>query len=143
MKNYTWEWVDSNKKRATKIMLETQGQDYDHVISLIMEACNIKQVGARALYRRIAREDLIDKGFVPAPSKRGRPRKTPLEPDHKPVRRMTRKVYVDPVEDDIVDQPDVVHYITPEPEPERTETGEKKSIADMKAYLESLKRKAG
>lgn len=120
MKRSGWEWANSNKKKAAQIMWDTQGQELDVVCEQIMEACNVNLVAARALYRKVARDDLIDKGFVPAPAKVGRPRK-----------------------DGSNAAPAPVVYREPEPEPERTETGEKKSIADMKAYLESLKRKAG
>lgn len=119
MKRSGWEWANSNKKKAAKIMWETQGQDFDSVCQRIMDECNVNLIGARALYRKMAREELIEQGFVPAPAKVGRPRKTPLP---------------EPVQ--------VVQH-EPEPEPERTATGERKSIADMKAYLEELKRKVG
>lgn len=136
MKRTSWEWADSKQKRATKIMWDTQGQDFDTVCSLIMDACEVDLKAARALYRRLAREEMVAEGFVPAPAKLGRPRKDGADPvprgnpiAPKIVARTPAAEYVAPV----------VHE--PEPEEERTETGEKKSLADMKAYLEELKRK--
>jgi hypothetical protein len=131
MKRTSWEWQNSNKKRAIQIMWDTQGQDFDYVVDLICEACNLDNAAARALYRKVSRDELIEQGFVPAPAKLGRPRKDGTAPA--PVRATARPV-------EVVATPVVVE---PEPEPERTETGEKKSIVDMKAYLEQLKRKAG
>lgn len=131
MKRTSWEWENSNKKRTIKIMWDTQGQDLDTVAALIMEACDIDNVAARALYRKIARDELIEQGFVPAPAKLGRPRKDGTAP-------VSRSVAANNAP--IVHVPVVVHE--PEEVVERTETGEKKSIADMRAYLETLKRKA-
>lgn len=128
MKRNSWEWADSKQKRATKIMWDTQGQDLETVCALIMDACNVDLVAARALYRKIARDELIEQGFVPAPAKLGRPRKDGSAPVS---RTNAAPVYVAPV----------VHTPEPEEEVERTETGEKKSIADMKAYLAELKRR--
>ena len=127
MKKTSWEWQNSNKKRATQIMWDTQGQDLDTVCNLISEACAIDFVAARNLYRKIARDDLIAQGFVPAAAKMGRPRKdgTGTAP----------RINSPRAESHIVEQ------YEPEPEPERTETGEKESIADMKAYLEALKKR--
>lgn len=128
MKRNSWEWADSKQKRATKIMWDTQGQDFDTVCALIMDACNVDLKAARALYRKLAREEMVAEGFVPAPAKLGRPRKD----GSAPVSRIVQAAEAAPV---------IVHE--PEPEPERTETGERKSIADMKAYLAELKKKAG
>mgnify|MGYP000007443969 CR=1 FL=1 len=133
MKRTSWEWENSNKKRTIKIMWDTQGQDLETVAALIMEACNVDNVAARALYRKIARDELIAQGFVPAPAKLGRPRKDGSAPVARTVNANTGNV--------TVHAPVIVHH-EPEEVVERTATGEKKSIADMKAYLETLKRKA-
>lgn len=136
MKEYGWKWNDSKQKRAAQIMWETQGQDFDHVIALIMERCNLSNLNARQLYRKMARI-MEEDGFVPAPIKKGRPRKTDApSPYARPQQERNVKVVSEfPME--------MHHDPEPEPEPERTATGERKSISDMKAYLEQLKRKAG
>lgn len=138
MKETSWKWVNSKQKRAAQIMWETQGQDFDHVIARIMEDCEVTNLGARALYRKLAREELIDQGFVPSAPKMGRPRKD----SSAPKATYTRKAAAAPVAhtEPVAVEPEPEEI---EPEPERTETGERKSIADMKAYLEQLKRKAG
>lgn len=144
MKRTSWEWQNSNKKRAIQIMWDTQGQDFDYVVGLICEACNLDNTAGRALYRKVARDELIEQGFVPAPAKLGRPRKTVRAGDEvapRQSRTLVDRVSKETWEHDA--RADNVNAIDPEPEPERTETGEKKSIADMKAYLEQLKRKAG
>lgn len=146
------EWVNSKKKRAEKIMWDTQGQDFDHVITLIMEDCGINNLRARALYRNLAREKLIAEGFVPAPDKRGRPRKDGKAPIPRKASKPVSRTLVDRVSDEVWNHDatkDNVNCTDPDFEKEeeevveRTETGERKSIADMKAYLEQLKRKAG
>ena len=131
MKRAGWEWANSNRKRAIKIMWDTQGRDLDYVCDLIAKECGIDEVAARALYRKTARDELIAEGFVPAPSKVGRPRKDGNDPIPRAIAKAAAPV----------EAPAVINV--PEPEPERTATGEKKSIADMKAYLEILKNKAG
>lgn len=130
MKRTSWEWENSNKKRTIKIMWDTQGQDLETVAALIMEACNVDNVAARALYRKLARDELIAQGFVPAPAKLGRPRKDGGDPVSRTVAANNAPIVHAPI----------VHE--PEEVVERTATGEKKSIADMKAYLETLKRRA-
>lgn len=137
MKETSWEWVSSKQKTAAKIMWDTQGQDYDHVIARIMEACEMTNLNARALYRRLCRDGMEDQGFVPAPAKVGRPRKDGRAPAIGVVapKQVQPSVAAAPVHA----APEPVHF---EPEPERTVTGERKSISDMKTYLEELKRKA-
>jgi hypothetical protein len=132
MKETSWEWVSSKQKTAAKIMWETQGQDYDYVISRIMEACEMTNLNARALYRRLCRDGMVEQGFVPAPAKVGRPRKDGSAPTVGVVSGQKTVIAATPAP---------VH-VEPEPEPERTVSGERKSIADMKAYLEELKKKA-
>jgi hypothetical protein len=155
MKKFGWKWIDSNAKRATKIMWETQGRDLDEVCALIAADCDIDMKAARALYRRMAREEMIEQGFVPAPAKLGRPRKeggpAVRQPTGRPRGRPRKDTLVDRISNETwnhdasKDNVNVTDYASmePEPEPERTATGEKKSIADMKAYLEQLKKKAG
>lgn len=131
MKEVGWEWVNSKKKVATKIMWETQGQDYAHVVALIEQACDLDTRAARALYRKICRDSLEAQGFVPAQAPMGRPRKNALPAPA-----------VAPAPHDPYPAPKAATVQRePEPEPERTATGERKSIADMKAYLENLKKK--
>lgn len=143
MKDYGWHWNDSKQKRAAHIMWETQGQDFDHVISLIMERCNLSNLNARQLYRKMARI-LEPDGFVPAPIKKGRPRKTDVpspytrtQPEQESVRLVSN------TDTEAQQEPEPEQEAQQEPEPERTATGERKSISDMKSYLEQLKRKAG
>lgn len=142
MKPFGWQWANSKQKRAEKIMWETQGQDYDIVISQIMEDCQLDNLNARQLYRKMART-MEQEGFVPAPIKRGRPRKTDVPaaaPSRMPRKRSEAR---DASHPDVYNASHPVMQLEPEPEPERTTTGERKSIADMKSFLEQLKRKAG
>ena len=133
MKRTSWEWSNSNRKKAAQIMWDTQGQDYDTVCALIGEACGLNRLNSRNLYRKLCREEMIEQGFVPAPIKVGRPPKN-ASAAPSPVAQSYAAVKAAPAPEPV--------YIEPEPEPERTATGERKSISDMKAYLEQLKRKA-
>lgn len=122
-----WEWKASKTKTAKEIMLANSGEDYNTVASLIAAATNLSIIEARALYRRVA-PDLVANGFVPAVIHRGRPRKTP--------------VVVTDVAADAAAQNDVA-TITASPVEtvevvERTENGERASIAEMREYLKNM-----
>ena len=130
MKEVGWEWRMSKKKTAMKIMWETQGQEFEVVWKLIAEQCDLPPVQARALYRNLSRDVMEAQGFVPAPIRLGRPRKDaavasagPAPHDPYPPPKAAVKAAVQP------------------PEPEIVTEEERKSISDMKAYLEQLKRK--